>query len=761
VVENRPILRRLSIRGVVQGVGFRPFVFRLAQDHGLKGWVLNTSRAVEIEVEGPDNAVKAFALALELETPPLAHIESIESQDGLLQGYKTFQIRESRAEPGYQLVSPDVATCPDCLAEFLDPRNRRYRYPFTNCTNCGPRFTIISDIPYDRANTTMAKFPMCDLCRAEYEDPLDRRFHAQPNACPTCGPRVWIEEWKGTAHAEGDPISKTARLLRSGLICALKGLGGFQLACLATDSDVVERLRQRKGRPHKPFALMMTDPAMVGKYCDVSAMEADLLSSPQAPILLLPVKPGSDISPFVAPGNRFLGVMLPYTPIHHLLLRDIDTPLVMTSGNVTEEPIAKDNDEAKERLSALADFALLHDRDIYARYDDSVFMVANEKQTPLRRARSYTPYPIKLPFRTRPLLATGAEEKNTFCLARDEFAFPSQHIGDMRNLETLRHFSDTIDLYKKLFRVDPELIAHDLHPDYLSTRYADQFKGFLPLVGVQHHHAHIAACMTDNGVSDPVIGVAFDGSGFGPDGTVWGGEFLVASYDDYRRVGSIETMPLPGGEAAIRNPYRLALAYMYALFLEIPDVPSLSRINIDERAIVIAQVEGGINTPLTSSCGRLFDAVSALLDICSTTTFEGQAAIALEMAASGQPGLPPYPFGVIKSGGLWRITMKDLFHAVLKDVIDGVDKELISRRFHETVAMMIAETAGAVAAETGVRRVALSGGCFQNRLLVSLTLPLLEKRGLLHLTHRHVPCNDGGLSLGQAAIAHALHAGGS
>ncbi len=753
------VLRHLDVRGVVQGVGFRPFVFRLAKEHGLKGWVLNTSRAVEIEVEGPKQAVSAFSFALEQEAPPLARIESIEARDGAPKGYAVFEIRESRTEAGYQLISPDIATCPDCLAEILDPADRRFRYPFTNCTNCGPRFTIIADIPYDRRNTTMAKFSMCELCRAEYEDVLNRRFHAQPNACPVCGPRVWIENGSGSIPACDDPIRETARLLRSGSIGALKGLGGFHLACDGTDSTAVARLRTRKKRPDKPFAVMMRDLEMVESFCHLTEAEANLLRSAQAPIVLLPMRHSGYVSAFVAPGDRYLGVMLPYTPIHHILLRDVDVPLVMTSGNMSEEPIVKDNDEARERLRPLADFMLLHNRDIYGRYDDSVFATTAGRQAPIRRARSYAPYPIKLPFLTKPLLAAGVEEKNTFCLARDRFAFVSQHIGDMGNLDTLRHFGDTIELYKKLFRIVPEVIAHDLHPDYLSTRYALQFKQSLPLVGVQHHHGHIASCMADNGLSGPVIGVAFDGSGFGPDGTVWGGEFLVATYKGFQRLGHIEKMPLPGAEASIRRPYRLAFAYLYSLFRDVPGASSLSQIEADERQAITAQIEGPINTPLTSSCGRLFDAVSALLGVCRTISFEGQAAIALEMIAAAGSHLSPYPFRIEKVEGVRQVMLKELIQALLSDLSDHIDPAIISRRFHETVAEMIGKMASMLSEESGIKKVVLSGGCFQNRLLLDLTLPILQERGLSSFTHCQVPCNDGGISLGQAAIAHATMTG--
>ncbi|HUJ68685.1 MAG TPA: carbamoyltransferase HypF [Syntrophorhabdales bacterium] len=752
--EDHPELKHISVRGVVQGVGFRPFIYRLACEHGLKGWVINTSSAVEIEVEGAEGEIEAFLRRVPLEAPPRARIEGIETASKEAVGYAAFEIRESRSDAGYQLISPDIATCSDCIRELFDSHNRRYRYPFTNCTNCGPRFTIITDIPYDRPHTTMAPFRMCELCLREYEDPLDRRFHAQPNACPNCGPGVWLEDSRGVVRLCEDAILETAGLLRQGAIAAIKGLGGFQLACDATNTDVVATLRERKRRPHKPFALMMRDSEEVRSHCFVDDGELRLLSAPEAPIVLLRARDGSPVSPLVAPGNRYSGVMLPYTPIHHLLMHDFGGPLVMTSGNVSEEPIAKDNEDAKERLGKLADYFLFHNRDIYSRYDDSVLRVRSSKPEPIRRARSYAPYPVKLPFSTRPILATGAEEKNTFCLTRDEFAFLSQHIGDMENLETLDLFVETIDLYKRLFRIVPEACAHDLHPDYLSTRHARQLEGKLPLVGVQHHHAHVASCMAEHALSGPVIGIAFDGSGFGLDNTVWGGEFFVATYGDFERVAHLERMPLPGGEVSIRRPYRLAYGYLSALGMEMPRLPFLVGIPEEEQALIAAQVAQGINTPLTSSCGRLFDAAAALLNLCGTITFEGQAAIALEMAASRGP-TDPYPFSMRQEDGRRVIEVGELMEALVSDAGGRKDVSEIAARFHHTVARMIGDVAALISRETGIRDVVLSGGCFQNRLLCDLAAAFLAEAGLRSLFHRHVPCNDGGISLGQAAVASA------
>ncbi|TES84818.1 MAG: carbamoyltransferase HypF, partial [Dehalococcoidia bacterium] len=551
-------LARISVRGVVQGVGFRPFIYRLAQQYDLKGWVRNTSGNVEVEVEGDEARLNRFLEDLKTEAPPMSRIENIEVSFAALRGYSDFRIGESLSREGhYQLVSPDIATCPDCKEEIFSTTDRRFRYAFTNCTNCGPRFTIIEDIPYDRPKTTMRKFKMCPLCQREYDVPLDRRFHAQPNACPECGPSLELVDSEDRMVDCEDVIKTASRLLEEGKILAVKGLGGFQLACDATGDGAVSNLRERKRRPSKPLAVMMGNMQEIERHCLVSPEERELLESPQAPIVLLSWKQGSNISKTIAPNLKYLGVMLPYTPLHHLLVQEAGLPLVMTSGNLSEEPIAKDNDEALRRLKGIADYFLLHNRGIYARYDDSVYMVEEGKARALRRARGYAPYPIFLPFKSRQILACGAEDKNTFCLTRDEHAFLSQHIGDMENEETLEHFENTIGLYKKLFRVEPEIIAYDLHPEYLATKYAVEMGSGanLKMVPVQHHHAHIVSCMVENNVREPVIGVAFDGTGYGSDGTIWGGEFLVADWKGFKRVGHLEYMPLPGGATAIKKPY--------------------------------------------------------------------------------------------------------------------------------------------------------------------------------------------------------------
>jgi len=750
---------------VVQGVGFRPFVYQLATKHKLTGWVLNTSGDVKIEVEGEREALERFLVELESKAPPLARIEGITTVSAPPVGYTQFEIRRSLEQEGrYQLVSPDIATCDACKREFLSPGDRRYRYPFTNCTNCGPRFTIIEDIPYDRPKTTMRRFVMCPDCQREYDEPLDRRFHAQPNACPRCGPSLELVDGKGKTVTVEDVIATTSKLLKEGKIIAIKGLGGFHLACDATSDGAVELLRARKRRPYKPLAIMVATLEQVTEHCFVSVEEEKLLTSPQCPIVLMRWKHDSPVSRKVAPGLKYLGVMLPYTPLHHLLLRETGLPLVMTSGNISEEPIAKDNDEALRRLEGIADYFVLHNRDIHARYDDSVAMVELEKPQLIRRARGYAPYPIHLPFRTeKQVLACGAELKNTFCITKEDHAFISQHIGDMENLETLEHFENTIELYKKLFRLEPEIVAHDLHPEYLSTKYAKERVGGLTLVGVQHHHAHIVSCMVENGVQEPVIGVAFDGTGYGSDGTIWGGEFLVADYKGFERVGHLECVPMPGGAAAIERPYRMAFSYIFTLLGEKAlkqELPFLRDINRFEKEVMRQQIEKGINCPLTSSCGRLFDGVSALLGIRGRVDYEAQAAVELEMAAPDETDeAEAYPFSIVEQDGVKIVKLKELFEAIIHDM-GRLPVATISLRFHYTVAKMIAGMCRLIANERSLHKVALSGGVFQNRLLLRLTVAALEKEGFEVLTHSLVPTNDGGISLGQAVIASWECAGG-
>ena len=756
-------LARISVRGVVQGVGFRPFVFQLATKYNLKGWVCNTSEDVKIEVQGDSRNLEHFVSELQNNAPPLAHIENVTVTHHPAADYTKFEIRQSVAEAGkYQLVSPDIATCHACLKEIFSPQDRRYHYPFTNCTNCGPRFTIIEDIPYDRPKTTMRSFTMCPDCQAEYDNPLDRRFHAQPNACPKCGPSLELLDAKGNQVEATDVIAAASQLLKEGKIMAIKGLGGFLLACNATSEKSVQLLRRRKRRPFKPLAVMVADIDEARKYCRVSEAEEKLLTSPQSPIVLLPWKTESKVCRAVAPNLKYLGLMLPYTPMHYLLLKESGLPLVMTSGNISEEPICKDNDEAVRRLSGIADYFLVHNRDIYAQYDDSVTIVEKDDVQLTRRARGYAPYPVNLTFNAKQVLGCGAEEKNTFCLTKDNYAFVSQHIGDMENLETLEHFENTLALYKKLFRIEPEIVACDLHPEYLSTKYAlelaSQFS-HLKLVPVQHHHAHIVSCMADNKIESPVIGVALDGTGYGSDGRIWGGEFLVADNKGFKRLGHLEYLPLPGGVAAIKRPYRTAIGYLLKLLggeSLSPKLSFLKQIDSVEIELIKRQLKTGLNSPLNSSMGRLFDAVSALIGIRGEIDYEGQAAVELEMAAYDsidKVGDKGYPYSIIESDGVNTVRLKELFSAIVEDLYQGVSKATVSARFHDTIAHMIFDICRLIARNTGINQVALSGGVFQNRLLSRKVIPLLESAGFSVLVHKQVPCNDGGISLGQAVIA--------
>ncbi len=761
---SRPNVCRkaIHVNGVVQGVGFRPFVYGLATRYGLVGWVRNTSAGVDIEIEGPPEMVAAFERDLTAKAPPLAVVESVTSHEVPPNGEGTFEILHSEATGGISLISPDVAVCPDCLRELFDPGDRRYRYPFINCTNCGPRFTIIKALPYDRPQTTMRPFEMCPRCRAEYDDPADRRFHAQPNACPVCGPHVWLEGPVAAGEERDDAMRRAAELLGEGAILAIKGLGGFHLACDATNPDAVARLRERKGRPHKPFAVMMDSLETVRRHCVVSQAEARLLQSPSAPIVLLRKRPESDVTAGVAPGNLYLGVMLPYTPLHHILLRDVGRPLVMTSGNHTDEPISCSNEAALSDLGDIADGWLLHDREIYMRCDDSVMAVADESPYPIRRSRGYAPFPVPLS-NVKPVgdvLATGTQMKNTFCLLIGSRAFLSQHIGELDNLETLAYFEQAVSHFISVFRASPRVLAYDLHPGYLSSRWA---KGeisvkypvgeLLPTiehkVGVQHHHAHIAACLADNGADGPVIGLAWDGTGYGPDGAIWGGEAMIAGFEGYERVAHLEYAPLPGGEVAIRRPIRLAFGYLTHILGEVPDLPALRALGDAERAVISRQIERGINTPLTSSMGRLFDVVSAMLGLCAETTFEAQAAIALEMAATDVPPENRYPV-MLDSG---QVLLGPLLAAIADDVGKGMEPARAASAFHAWAAKLALRMAEIGRERDGLNRVALSGGVWQNRLLLDLALQRLTDAGFGVLVHRRVPTNDGGVSLGQAAIA--------
>jgi hydrogenase maturation protein HypF len=799
---------RIHITGVVQGVGFRPFVYGLAQRYDLAGWVRNTSAGVDIEADGRAEALAAFLAALRDELPPLARIDSLSAEpcEPSPEGRAGFEILASQPQPGaFQPISPDVAVCDDCLRELFDPADRRYRYPFINCTNCGPRFTIIRDIPYDRPLTTMAGFPLCPDCAAEYGDPLDRRFHAQPVACPVCGPRLWLEQ-PGEATPAGDDALAAARaLLAGGAIVAVKGLGGFHLACDATDAAAVAELRRRKLRVGKPFAVMLPDLATARRHCELSAAEEALLLSRARPIVVVRRRPNSTIAAETAPGQDTIGIMLPYTPLHHLLLEraaGFPEALVMTSGNLSEEPIAFSNEDARERLAGLADAFLLHNRDIHTRCDDSVMRVVETDQPddqadaalvlPLRRSRGYAPFPVRLPFAAPPLLAAGAELKNTFCLTRDDYAFLSHHIGDLENYETLLAFEEGIAHMERLFRARPEALAYDLHPDYLATRYALEraAREGLPAVGVQHHHAHVAAGMAEHGLPPgaTVIGVAFDGTGYGDDGAIWGGEFLVAGYGGYERAAHLRYVPLPGGDRAVREPWRVALAWLDAAALpwddDLPPVRHACRLEAgapteaqdrrlpagsDRLAALRHQLRHRLNAPPTSSMGRLFDAAAALSGVRQVVTYEAQAAIEFESAAD--PGetaayefdchwiagtLPARDSGYAKNAGRMpaiQIDPAPVFASLMADRRAGLPLSRLAARFHNGVALMTRDVCRRLRDAHGLNDVVLSGGVWQNVTLLRQTVRLLRADRFTVYPHRLVPPNDGGLALGQAVVA--------
>ena len=730
---------QVRIRGVVQGVGFRPFVHNLAHRLGLAGYVLNSSAGVVAEVEGAPAALDAFLACVRSEAPPLARIEEILVSELAPLGERDFLIRESQAREGeFVLVSPDVATCADCYRDFTDPANRRFGYAFTNCTNCGPRYTIIRDIPYDRPNTTMASFRMCPACQAEYDDPGDRRFHAQPNACPHCGPQL------------SAPIAEAQRRLAEGSIVAIRGLGGFHLACDPRNEAAVGLLRKRKRRSDKPFALMARDLASIEAFCVVSDDDRRALLSPPRPIVVLPRHTNSGLAEALAPGNNTLGVMLPYTPLHHLLFTGAPYDvLVMTSGNLSEEPIVTSNQEALDRLRPLADWFLLHDRDIYMRADDSVVRTFEGRERTLRRSRGYVPRAIDLGMEVAEILACGAELKNTFCLSKGRYAVLSQHIGDMQNYETLVFFEETLANLKKLFRVEPRAVAYDLHPQYLSTQYALD----LPLekIGVQHHHAHVASCMAENGLRGKVIGVAMDGTGYGTDGKIWGGEFLVAGYDGFERRAHLRYVPLAGGDAAVRQPWRPALSYLADTFgpaAEFPDLALWREVPESRRKLVRGMLAHGVNTVETSSCGRLFDAVASLIGLRQETNFEGQAAIELEtIAAEGVE--ESYPFALESPD----VDFRPAIERMVAEVRAGVQPPVIAARFHNAVAEAIVEVCRRVRTDEKLNRVCLSGGTFQNMKLLARTLAGLRKLEFEVFIHAQVPPNDGGIALGQAVVA--------
>jgi hydrogenase maturation protein HypF len=747
--------KRIEIAGVVQGVGFRPFVYRVAQRFSIRGYVLNSSGGVVIEAEAGEAALEKFVAALSAELPPLARIDDLKIAAIAPMGDQRFTIRQSSAMAGhFALVPPDVGTCDDCRADFTDPANRRYLYPFTNCTNCGPRYTIIRDVPYDRRKTTMDEFALCAACQAEYEDPLNRRFHAEPNACPECGPGlVLLSAAELACGAEprfaDDPMipDRARRLLADGKILAIKGLGGFHLACDAGNDRAVGLLRERKRRSGKAFAIMARDLAAAGQFCSINEADRALLTGSRRPIVLMPRSSDARISYEVAPGNTRLGVMLPYSPLHHLLFENAPYhALVMTSGNLSEEPIVNRNEDAWPRLRDLADYFLLHNREIQTRVDDSVVQSFESREYPVRRSRGFAPDPIDLAMPLREILACGGGLKNTLCLTKDHYAILSQHIGDLENLETMEFFRETLEHLKRFFRVAPEAVAYDLHPNYLSTRFALE-QVDIRLIGVQHHHAHIASCMADNRVDGRVIGVALDGTGYGTDGKIWGGEFLVCDYAGFDRRGHLAYVPLAGGDRAVRQPWRSALAYLNGAR---PAIPLFDQVPTRQIEFVQQMIARGVQTIDTSSCGRLFDAVSSILGIRHETTYEGQAAIELEAAATD--GDEIYPFTIVGDSP-FQIDLRPTIRAIVANFVSGATVGRISANFHRTIAQVVIDACLRVRESDALNRVCLSGGTFQNLRLLGHAVSGLRARGFEVLIHRQAPPNDGGLSLGQAVIA--------
>ena len=779
--------RHVQVTGVVQGVGFRPFVFKLAEASSLGGFVFNSSAGVTIEIEGVSAALHNFLAELRAHPPALAEINDVTVTEVGPRGETAFHILDSREEAGaFALIPADAATCDACWRDFGDPANRRFGYPFTNCTHCGPRYTIIRGVPYDRPATTMSSFAMCEECAAEYADPNDRRFHAQPNACAACGPSLCLVKTgaapRDCSFADTNALrilQQVRSLLQNGGIVAVKGLGGFLLACDARNAGAVEELRRRKRRPAKPFALMARDASAVGALCELSEQEQRALQHPRRPIMVLRKRDGTELPETIAPGNPTLGVMLPYTPLHYLLFSDSpDAPsefdaLVMTSGNFSEEPIVIGNEEALTQLAPLADYFLLHNRDIATRVDDSVTRVFLGKERVLRRSRGYAPQTIDLGFELQEVLAVGAELKNTFCLTKGTHAILSQHLGDLENYETLRFFEETLAQMQCVFRVAPKAVAHDMHPNYMSTRLAKAWP-VARKIAVQHHHAHIAGCMAENRLRGKVIGVALDGTGYGTDGKIWGGEFLVADFAGFERRAHFRYVALPGGDAAVRQPWRMAYSYLRDAFgAELPDVVCLRDVPAKTRALVDRMIATGLRTVETSSCGRLFDAVAALLGLGNEVTFEGEAAIALENCAA--PGVEErYPFEI--SGGDPRvIDFRPMIRAIVPElaVASGAQAPssresatarlkprpsdgAISARFHNTIADAVIETCSRIRERDKLDRVCVSGGTFQNVYLSERVAAGLQKRGFGVFFHSVAPANDGGIALGQAVIANEL-----
>ncbi len=737
---------KIKIYGIVQGVGFRPFIFKLAKNLDLTGWIFNSTGSVHILVQGQEEKINLFIDSILKDPPPLSRIEKIE-REGIFteEIFREFSIIASKEDQGFNFMSPDIAVCNDCLSEMRDPRDRRYKYPFINCTNCGPRYTIILDLPYDRDKTTMKIFEMCIECEGEYTDPSSRRFHAQPISCYNCGPSLWIE------GERTDIFEKIADYLRDGKILAIKGTGGFHLACDPTNYQAVKRLRERKKRPSKPFAIMVKDLDMIKKYCYVNEEEEKILVSRERPIVLLRIKNLYDISPLVSPNNEYLGIMLPYNPYHYLIFDYFDKPIIMTSGNLTDEPIVKDNYEAKEKLKNIADIFVFHNREIFHRIDDSVVFIENNEVNIIRRARGYAPEPIKIPIKIRPSLALGGEFKNTFSLGRENYVFMSPHIGDLEDKDTLIVYEETINEFIRLFKIEPEILIHDLHPQYLSTDLAEKFRKYMDVKSIQHHKAHFFSLLLDREIKDEIICFAFDGTGYGEDGNIWGGEVFVGNINKVERVGHFKYFPIAGGNYAIENPKKIAISYLIKYFPE-----KLEKVfpNIDsfEKEIVEKMIDKGENIFYTSSCGRIFDLVSCFLKIREHIEYEGQAAVELEMTAMKSENQEYYNFKILEENNKFVIDIYPIIEEILYE-IEKKEKADIARKFHNTIAQIILTISEMLREIYKIKKIGFSGGVFQNRLLLNLTTLKLNERGFQVYTHKRVPPNDGCISLGQIILA--------
>lgn len=764
---------KLSISGVVQGVGFRPFIFRLANEFGLTGYVTNTSNGVTILIQGDKTDLEKFVENIRTGAPKHSRIDNLIIATNVEhKPLQEFSIRESQSESEKTAcISPDLDVCDDCLKELFDNTNRRYLYPFINCTHCGPRFTITLDVPYDRQMTTMQDFKMCTDCQREYDDPRNRRFHAQPNACPVCGPRIQLfstdrkVDLVGGYSSQNEAIFKLlSKIYSDGKIVAVKGIGGIHLSCDTDNEPAVAALRARKFREDKPFAVMFPNLTTIEEYCVISDTERALLQQVAHPIVILKKKTSKQVSPSVASKNQFLGAMLPYSPIHHLIFHFYQKPLVMTSGNMSDEPVAFKNDDAIERLSSIVDYFLIHDRRIHTRCDDSVVRIWEEYEYPIRKARGYSPEQIALDWKfDQPVLASGAEQKNTFALAKNNQIYLSQHIGDMENFEVLNSFDSGIRHYRKVFDIEPEIIAYDLHPDYLSTRFALEYPSKnsagkkIRKIGVQHHHAHAVSCMAENGISR-ALAIVLDGTGFGSDRTIWGGEILLAEFAGFRRLAHFKNVGMPGGSSAIRNPWQMAVGYLLQVFgkefIEF-GLPFLKDVKPDKLEIILKAIENQINTPITSSCGRLFDGVAAIAGIQNHVHYEGQAAIEFEQTITDE-NVDGYIFGIETQNNMIILDWKEVIKSVIDDVLNGMKTGTISAKFHRGLANVLSEVSEKIRQSVGINDVVLSGGVFMNIHLLTMLNDLLKQNGFHVWTHRRIPPNDGGISVGQAVIASAV-----